>query len=67
MVARLLFSSGSEAVMYPSVQHNGGMNVAVCASAFDAHFEVLWSDVVEVTYLGYGPVLEPSNSYEHPH
>lgn len=43
----------SEALMFPSVQRRGGLNIAVPAATFDKKFEVLDSEVVRVNHLGY--------------
>lgn len=44
----------SDALMFPSVQKRGGLNIAVPAATFDASFEVLFSEVCSVFNLGYG-------------
>jgi len=49
-----LFDSGAEALMYPSVEQVGGLNIAIPAKVFDEKFELLWTDVFRTHYLGYG-------------
>jgi RES domain. len=50
----LLQGQPTEALMFPSVQKRGGMNVAVPNAVVDAKFEMLDSWVVKVRELGYG-------------
>jgi hypothetical protein len=53
-VAQMLLQSRAESIMFPSVEQHGGLNIAVPGEIFDDKFEVLWSDLVRVHYLGYG-------------
>ncbi len=55
LLASVLMARGRAcALMYPSVQFGGGMNIAVPSAAFDDLFEVVWSTVVRAHPIGFG-------------
>jgi hypothetical protein len=50
----LMGGEGKRALMYPSVQYGGGMNIAIPSALFDLVFEVVWSAVIHARPIPFG-------------
>lgn len=58
-IAQIILQQGGAALMYPSVQHRGGLNIAVCEKEYDELFVIECCDIVHVRDLG-GGVFMPT-------